>query len=922
MKKFTLQFIASLLLFLFASVNLHAQLGSNQWKFSNPKPFGFWAWQMSYADDNTALVVGGFGGIAKTTDGGATWAYFGYITTDGSGNLLRPTFNDVQFVNSNLAYAVGDDGVMIKSTDGGINWSGVTTPFSTVTNSQYKKIHTVCFLDANVGYIGGDGDSATNQATIYKTINGGASWQPEFQFPAPAQSYYYAAIYKIRFSPSGVGYAGGANGLVWKYENSVWSDYSITDLIVYPNVNANDTTLIHWGPEPTDTFTQISTYHDNTGNLDDQNYRGIAIINDTAIVVGAQNNGGLIRINTATAQGSYWLANNGNAYDPKYYSLNSPQIYNAVCRNGNNVAATSSEGKILLSADKGFTWSAQDVYTPGTDEAGLSFWGLDISPSGRVGLCGKSGVIADSTTQWRKPYRYFKKPVGSFFDPPYALTSIHFIDANYGIAAGSGGAMLRTADAGANWEDISNPTFQSYDAYTSISYISQNVLLASASNGQLYKSLDRGTSFDLLYSQPENAAIDASYFINEDTGWMIANVQYRDQVNFIDTFRQFIYHTTDGGFTWDTSNTVFPYNLGYSERRQLREIKFFNGSIGYAAGDSGSLYKSMDGGINWVKQIVPAYAASKTLTSIAIVDENTVFASGQRNFSINEGALAMKTLNGGSTWTMCNTGLQPTASYPKILMYNASEGLLFGYAVVYSTNDGGASWKPFYTPLSSMAGDLGEFVGATFAPIAGCSGGICKKVFAVADANIMKLDADVVLPVKFSNLTGTGTPTGNQLFWTAFTQENVSWFEVERSTDGVKFSKIGEKVYPGLAGYQSYQWLDANANTGRNFYRVKAVENNGAYYYTNIVMIASKKAAQWAYQLSNGNLILNNSKAERGNVAATIVNAAGQVVATKNWNHNNGAFNQSIQLPVSAKGIYMVKVENAGTTVTFKIFIQ
>ena len=86
--------------------------------------------------------------------------------------------------------------------------------------------------------------------------------------------------------------------------------------------------------------------------------------------------------------------------------------------------------------------------TPGTDEAGLSFWGIDISPSGRVGVCGERGVIADSTTQWRKPYSFFKKPAGGFFGGGYALTSIHFIDANYGIAGGSSGAMIRTADGG------------------------------------------------------------------------------------------------------------------------------------------------------------------------------------------------------------------------------------------------------------------------------------------------------------------------------------------------------------------------------------------------------------------------------------------------------------------------------------------
>ena len=71
---------------------------------------------------------------------------------------------------------------------------------------------------------------------------------------------------------------------------------------------------------------------------------------------------------------------------------------------------------------------------------------------------------------------------------------------------------------------------------------------------------------------------------------------------------QFIYHTYDGGLTWDTSTTVFSYPTDYSLRNQLKEIKFLNASIGYAAGDNGSIYKSTDGGLTWIKQVLPAFA--------------------------------------------------------------------------------------------------------------------------------------------------------------------------------------------------------------------------------------------------------------------------------------------------------------------------
>lgn len=881
-----------------------AQLDNSQWKYSNPKPFGFVSYQISYADNNTALVVGEAGGIAKTTDGGGSWTYFGYATTNAAGEISRPVFNDVHFVNASLAYAVGNDGIMVKTMDGGTNWSLVTTPFY---NDQME-INTVFFTDANTGYIAGDGDASTQQATIYKTINGGASWQPMHTFPAPAISWLSSAIYKIRFSANGVAYVGGAAGMVYKYENGNWYDYSITDTTVFPNVNAIDTVYYtNWegGIDTVETH-----YSDNIYGLSQQNYRAIAVLNDTVVVVGTQNNGGLIRINTSTAAGGYLMLNNGSSAASHYAPLNSPQIYNLATRDGITVAGTSSEGKILMSTDKGITWTANDVYPEGSSEAGISFYGIDISSANRFGLCGQAGIIADSTSSWRRPFVYTKKSLGF---SGYGIASIAFADAVYGMAVGSGGTIIRTADAGNSWEDISNPSFNPWDTYTSIAYPSPNTVIAAASNGMFYKSFDRAVSFDLLFTEEHGGNLTAMDFINEDTGWLVANVRYPDNVNYVDTFHQIIYHTYDGGTTWDSSTTVLPFETDYSLNNYLYEIKFLNGSIGYAAGANGTVYKTTDGGITWVHQTnVPSFASDKSIKCIAVADANTAYATGDQ-------ALVMKTIDGGNTWTLCNTGL-PTlyANYPKILMYDANQGLLFASGAVYSTLNGGASWKPYYAPITDLLS------AACFAPLAGCSSGICKKVYAAGlfRGNILKLDADVVLPVKFSNLTGTGTTAGNQLFWTAFAQEAVNYFEIERSVDGTNFQKIAGKVYPGGFNYQSYQWLDETAAAGRNYYRIKATERTGAVYYTNIVMIASKKAAKWNYMLSNDNLILNNIKVQQGNVTAMIMNQAGQLMAAKSWNQNGGAFNQVLLLPATAKGIYIVKIDNEGAVYSFKILIQ
>lgn len=910
MKKFTLQ-LSAFLFFFFIAVVTNAQLGTGKWSFSNPKPFGFLGTAISYADDNNGLIVGDPGGIAKTTDGGATWSYMCYAKMI-DGQVVKPTFNDIHFFSTSLAYAVGENGVMIKSMDGGINWTELNTPFS----ADGSAINTVFFTDANTGYIGGSGDPVTRQSTLYKTTDGGSTWQAEHTFPPPAVEWLEPAICKVRFNAAGVGYLGGASGMIFKYQNGVWSDYSITPTTVFPNVHQTDTIFSTNSEGGIDTV--VTTYADNVFGVNTQIYRSLAIVSDSEVVVGVQNNGVLVRINTATPAGSYLLLNNGSSMYGIYDRLGvgPSQIYNLACRDGNHLAGASSTGKVLLSNDKGFTWHKSDVYSEGTPEAEVGFWGVDISPSGRIGLCGAGGVIADSLSQWRRPYTNAVKGVG------FGIYSISFADANNGIVAGDGGGMLRTSDGGNSWQDITNPSFNSgYDYYTRVKYISPAVLLAADNHGRFYTSADQGASFDLLFSDAMNGSIAGMDFINQDTGWLTVNINAWDEVNSVSIFHVIIYRTVDGGFSWDSSATQFPITSDYSLYKPLNDIKFFNGNIGYAAGRGGSIYKSIDGGVTWaLLSNLPASEADKDISSISIVDENIVFVSGGQG-------LVMKSVNGGASWQSVNTGLPSNyTGFGKILMLDASQGMVFSNGNVYTTLDGGASWTPYYAPVGDMIND------ACFVPVQGCTSGLCKKVFAGGSSfsfgfrrwpnPVLKFDADMVLPVKFSKLTGTGTTEGNQLFWTAFSQENVSWFEVERSADGVTFKRTGEKIYPGRLGYQSYQWLDADAAAGKNYYRIKAVENTGASYYTNIVMIASKKAASWAYQLSNGNLILNNAKAQKGYVTATVVNTAGQTIAAKNWNQNGGAFNQIVLLPATAKGIHIVKIDNEGTIASFKILIQ
>src|SRR5436190_341840 len=92
-------------------------LDTTKWRFSNPKQFGFTAFDLDFYDNNNGIAVGTDGGIAFTNNGGTKWTYgcFSYINPAGA--RTKANFLDVHFITPTTAYAVGTAGVMAKSID-------------------------------------------------------------------------------------------------------------------------------------------------------------------------------------------------------------------------------------------------------------------------------------------------------------------------------------------------------------------------------------------------------------------------------------------------------------------------------------------------------------------------------------------------------------------------------------------------------------------------------------------------------------------------------------------------------------------------------------------------------------------------------------------------------------------------------------
>jgi len=150
---------------------------------------------MSFGDPDHVWVVGEFGIIMTSADGGRTWQQ--------QHSPVESTLFGVRFLDVNRGFAVGVDSTILATTDGGSTWRTLPPP---ITQRSYYDI----MVRGPNGWIVGD------SGTMLKTTDGGATWAIEPVSIKLAANW----IRTVSLSPSGAGLAVGSEGLVFRLDGA------------------------------------------------------------------------------------------------------------------------------------------------------------------------------------------------------------------------------------------------------------------------------------------------------------------------------------------------------------------------------------------------------------------------------------------------------------------------------------------------------------------------------------------------------------------------------------------------------------------------------------------------------------------------------------------------------------------------------
>ena len=177
------------------------------------------------------------------------------------------------------------------------------------------------------------------------------------------------------------------------------------------------------------------------------------------------------------------------------------------------------------------------------------------------------------------------------------------------------------------------------------------------------------------------------------------------------------------------------------------------------------------------------------------------------------------------------------------------------------------------------------------------------------------LAADASLPVTLSGFTVQSTRCIVTLKWITETEQNSSHFEVQHSTDGVRYTVTGIVPAAGSSIIQQHYSFTLNISSPHNFFRLRMVDSDGTSEFSPVVRVHDNCNTSIVRLFPNpaSDKITINGYKEIDQIK--LFNDLGQVVKTI----NAAGHSVSVDLSRLPAGIYVVHVLSDNRTHNLKL---
>jgi hypothetical protein len=185
------------------------------------------------------------------------------------------------------------------------------------------------------------------------------------------------------------------------------------------------------------------------------------------------------------------------------------------------------------------------------------------------------------------------------------------------------------------------------------------------------------------------------------------------------------------------------------------------------------------------------------------------------------------------------------------------------------------------------------------------------------------ISSDILLPVKLESFTASQANTKTNLNWRVSGSSNILNYEIEKSSDGISFTKIGT-----VASQQNnnYSFVDNDYKAGTFYYRLKINETNGSFYLSPIQKIKINGKGLSINNIyptpAKDNITFEINSSSGGLTVIEIVDFNGKIVLQNSFKATTGNNVKLLNTSKLQAGMYLIRVKNDTDMITEKIIKQ
>ncbi|MDX5443653.1 MAG: T9SS type A sorting domain-containing protein, partial [Hymenobacteraceae bacterium] len=322
-------------------------------------------------------------------------------------------------------------------------------------------------------------------------------------------------------------------------------------------------------------------------------------------------------------------------------------------------------------------------------------------------------------------------------------------------------------------------------------------------------------------------------------------------------------------------------------------------------------------------QLIPQNLSGNGYSNVAV---KFVPGTGQATVSVLEKDVYLNSLVETGSWQIIPNAAPSAGTYTAMASISGFDGLAdnkFGIVVKPETTTKG------YAPLSEAEYTNG---GGTLTD-AGTAGRTIESGYALRTGmttfGTMAIAKEVApLPVTWSHFSAVFQKNTVEISWSTFCETDNSHFEVERSADGLIFEAIATvAAIPGKPeGLRQYRHTDYSPLTGISYYRIKQVDTNGEYSYTNVKAVNNSETEIRAVKVypnpATDKAVVEVKLQQPETVLLQLLNLEGKVMKQQEVKLVSGVQLLQLELENLPAGTYLLRISTNTTQHIQKLVVQ